>query len=133
MAGKRAFTAVSNGYYVGRVDWVKHYAHRIAFAMHNGFWPEQVDHVNHDRLDNRAANLRAADPRINSKNQPLGPRNTSGVLGVRQIESGRWSARITANRERIYLGTFDTITEAANARKQAEARYGFHENHGSDK
>jgi len=130
-AGKRAFTAVSNGYHVGNLDGRKYYAHRLVFALHFGEWPEQVDHINHDRLDNRAANLRAASPGINSKNSPKNSRNTSGVTGVGRKPSSRWYARIKVDGADVYLGTFDTSTEAAAVRKAAEAKYGFHPNHGT--
>lgn len=132
-AGEEAFTAISNGYRVGRLDGVKYYAHRLIFALAHGVWPEQVDHINHDRLDNRLLNLRAASPALNSRNQPLGPRNTSGVIGVGLRKSGRWCARLKAGDQNLYLGTFDSRTEAASARKHAEEKYGFHPNHGLQK
>jgi hypothetical protein len=130
-AGKKAFTAVSNGYLVGRIDGVKHYAHRVAFLLHFGEEPQQVDHINHNRLDNRAKNLRAASPRVNSTNLPMSARNTTGVTGVSLRPSGRWAARIKAGGAQINLGTFDTLEEAASVRKAAEKNYGFHENHGT--
>jgi len=44
--------------------------------------------------------------------------------------NGRWRASISvANRQR-YLGTFDYLAEAVEARKAAEVKYGFHPNHG---
>lgn len=130
-AGKEALTAISNGYKVGTIDGVKCYAHRIAFAIHNGYWPEQVDHINHDRTDNRAINLRNSNPAENSKNSPRSPLNTSGATGVYFAPSSRWVARICANKNRLFLGTFDRFEDAVSARKAAEAKYGFHENHGN--
>jgi hypothetical protein len=35
--------------------------------------------------------------------------------------------------KQIHLGCFDTLLEAAEARKKAEREYGFHENHGREK
>ena len=44
---------------------------------------EQVDHRNHDTLDNRRANLRACDNSQNQQNRPRAQRNNrSGVKGV---------------------------------------------------
>lgn len=131
-AGEEAFTAVSNGYRVGIIDCVKHYAHRVAFLMYFGEEPDQVDHVNRNRSDNRAVNLRGVDPGVNSKNLPKNPRNTSGATGVCLRPSGRWAARIRVDGFTFNLGTFDRFEDAAAARSAAERRYGFHENHGKD-
>lgn len=48
------------------------------------------------------------------------PDNTSGVRGVAMTKSGRWRAYISFKREQRNLGTFDTLEEAADARKNAE-------------
>ena len=50
--------------------------------------------------------------------------NTSGIVGVRwNNRAKKWMARIGVNGEKINLGTFDTIPEAAEARKQGEIKY----------
>lgn len=48
--------------------------------------------------------------------------NTSGVKGVYHYR-GKWRAYITFKRKRHYLGTFETIQEAAEARKNGEKKY----------
>jgi hypothetical protein len=48
--------------------------------------------------------------------------NTSEHVGIRQVSSGRWRVVCTAAYASIYLGTFDTLEEAASARQQAEAK-----------
>lgn len=45
--------------------------------------------------------------------------NTSGVIGVRRA-NGKWGAAITFQKKVYWLGTFDNIKDAANARKEAE-------------
>lgn len=50
--------------------------------------------------------------------------NTSGVTGVSKTANGRkWRAYITINKKRIHLGTFDSLEDAAKARKEAEEKY----------
>ncbi len=66
----------------------------------------------------------------NQKNTSLSKNNSSGVNGVRQLPSGKYSAFIMVNRKQISLGTRDTLDEAAALRKVADAHYGFHGNHG---
>jgi len=57
-------------------------AHQLAFLYMEGYIPEEVDHINRVRDDNRFSNLRAANRRINTKNQPLRCNNKSGFNGV---------------------------------------------------
>ena len=47
-------------------DGKKHRVHRLAFMFMGQPMPEQVDHINGDRSDNRWCNLRSADPQVNS-------------------------------------------------------------------
>lgn len=50
--------------------------------------------------------------------------NTSGYVGVQlYTRTGRWTANIEVKGKRIYLGYFDTIEEAVEARKAAEKTY----------
>lgn len=49
--------------------------------------------------------------------------NESGIKGVRKVPSGRYTATIWFQKRKIHLGTFDTIEEAAAARKEAEEKY----------
>ena len=85
-------------------------------------------------MDNRIENLRVVTSSENQKNMRMPRSNTSGVIGVYKRENGkngkRWSARITANGKRIFLGSFYTRADAAFVRGLAELEYGFHENHG---
>lgn len=46
------------------------FAHRIAWVLYYGHFPSQlIDHINHNRQDNRICNLRDVSPRDNSLNR----------------------------------------------------------------
>ena len=50
--------------------------------------------------------------------------NTSGASGVKWNKLiGKWTADITINNERIYLGYFENFDDAVQVRKQAEEKY----------
>lgn len=130
-AHKRACFPRPTGYLGCLVFKVPIPAHRIAWALHYGEWPAVIDHINGNRADNRIVNLRSVTKAINAKNRRPHQANKSGVTGV--IAHGdRWRAYITHEYHQVHLGVFDTLEEAASARKSAEAKFGFHANHGSE-
>ena len=49
--------------------------------------------------------------------------NKTGVRGVKLCRSGRWQALITFQGNVMNLGRYDTLEEAAAARKEAEDKY----------
>lgn len=134
-AGREAFTTTSSkGYKRGILLNRDFLAHRVIWALHTGAWPEdQIDHVNGNRSDNRIENLRVVSNQENQKNQRLYSNNTSGYMGVLWNKGcKRWSSRIQVDGGNLHLGLFDDIEDAIAARKEAEIKHGFHENHGRD-
>lgn len=131
--GELAGSVCSNsGYRVICVGGCGFRSHRIAWKMYYGQDPEdQIDHINQIRDDNRIVNLRAATNRVNSKNIKLPANNTSGFIGVGRASTGNnWYARICVNGKMLALGCHKDISDAIAARKEANIKYGFHENHG---
>jgi hypothetical protein len=134
-AGREAFTALTHGYRCGAILNKLYYAHRIAWKIHYGKDPAgQIDHINHDRSDNRISNLREVSHQENHKNLPIRRTNLSGFPGVRWYEKPkRWRAYITNDGKTKYLGSFIDKNDAIRARVVAEKSLGFHENHGAPK
>lgn len=126
---------VSDGYRYIQVYKTRYAAHRLAWLFVNGeFPPNEIDHINGNRLDNRIENLRSVTAKENRKNGRRPQTNTSGVIGVRWHKRDKnWSAQIGVNGETVHLGCFDSLQKAANARKEAESKHGFHPNHGREK
>lgn len=131
-ANMEAFTTTNgDGYKTGAIRGRKYQAHRVIWAMHYGRWPfEQIDHINHDRADNRINNLRDVSHAENARNRPCHPNNKSGHTGVVWRQDGGWQAQIGVGGNMHYLGTFADKEVAVAVRKEAEFRYGFHKNHG---
>ena len=132
--GKEAGSFDAHGY--GQINvfgkvWKEH---RLVWLWVHGEFPDkQIDHINHDRRDNRPENLRLADNMENHRNRPMQNSNKSGFVGVwHNKRCNRFFAYINVNGKRIRLGTFRTIEEAIAVRSQANKRYGYHENHGSE-
>lgn len=94
--------------------------HRLIMGANKN---EYVDHINHNKYDNRKSNLRIVSRSQNSMNIGRRKNNTSGVTGVYLQKNGKWIARITANNKNIYLGIFENKEEAIISRHKAEDLY----------
>ena len=131
-AGKNALTAIDqHGYNRGAVLGQTYAAHRIIWFWMTGEWPENIDHINGNRTDNRWENLRSVGRLENQKNMKLSKANTSGRTGVSWYKrAGKWTAVIFANGKNMHLGYFDDFEAACEMRSVAERNYLFHENHG---
>jgi hypothetical protein len=91
-------------------------------ALHTAIWERlvgeippgyTVDHVNHDGLDNRPANLRLATHSQQSFNVRRSD-NSSGYIGVSwHKREQRWAAQVKHNRKHVYDKYFDDPFSAA--------------------
>lgn len=121
----------ADGYLSVAINGVGYKAHRIIWLWLYGEMPEQIDHINGVRSDNRASNLRAATHAVNMKNKKKRSDNKSGVTGVNwHAKDRRWVARIKVDGVTQRIGGFIHKEEAAAARKDAERKHGFSERHG---
>lgn len=76
----------------------------------------QVDHIDGDGLNNRRSNLRLATAAQNSWNTGLKRTNTSGHKGVSwRADRGKWQVHIRVNGERLSLGHYEELQDAADA------------------
>ena len=83
---------------------------------------EFVDHINHDTLDNRRENLRAATPHQSSFNRQKHADNRSGFKGIRK-NWNKWQAVIVIGRKTLCLGSFESKLEAADAYDEAAKKF----------
>ena len=98
--------------------------HLMWFFVYNK-WPEdEIDHINHNKLDNRIENLREATNSQNKMNRKRQRNSTSGYKGV--VYSKRWKcwrARIGVAKTRLHLGSFKTPEEAYRTYCSAIQKY----------
>lgn len=110
-----------------RIDNKTYKAHRLAFLYMNGCMPQEVDHIDHNGMNNRWVNLRWSNPKDNAKN-PVKKSNKTGVIGVNWHKSAnKWQARaVDMNGNRVDLGRFDDFDEAVRVRKEYEVIFGYY-------
>lgn len=94
--------------------------HRFVMNLHDNNY--EVDHINHDRTDNRKNNLRIVTHEENMKNIKTPKNNTSGRVGVEHLKNNKWKAKIHIGNKYISK-TFDTFEEAVEKRIELEEQY----------
>ena len=132
-SGNEALTSDDGkGYRQGKIFDRLHSAHRVIWAIETGAWPvDEIDHIDHDRSNNRFSNLREVTRQENMRNSSFSKRNTSGVTGVSWNKMAKkWHASITADGRQRHLGYFRCITAAIFVRKAADIEHGYSPNHG---
>jgi hypothetical protein len=133
MADTIAGSGNGHGYRAVCVFGRKISSHRLAWIIVHGDLDDgtEVDHISGGRSDNRLVNLRAVSKSENHKNAKKPCTNTSGRIGVSWHKAtGKWRASIKVHQCVMHLGVFDDLSAASEARRQAELKFGFHENHG---
>jgi len=98
------------------------YMHREIIKVPDGMF---IDHINHDSMDNRCANLRLATHLQNTYHRrKRSGANTSNYKGVYWKKANRkWAARIGFQKKEIHLGYFKNEIDAALEYDKAAKKY----------
>ena len=124
LAGDVAGTVDGYGYVRIIIGGHTYRAHRIAWLIIHGAWPEnELDHKNLLRSDNRLENLREATRLQNMQNKKVYKNNTSGHTGIFIVATG---FRAVYGRYGVIhkIGIFSTLDAAIAAREAAIAYRG---------
>lgn len=124
-AGAKAGTLNGCGYVSIWIDGKQYKASRLAWLYVHGKLPVgDVDHINRNRADDRISNLRVGTHAENMQNISWRLANKSGAAGVNwHKKTGKWTAQISVDKKKIYLGVFNRIEDAIAARTAAKAKY----------
>lgn len=109
-----SFVESMGSYYAARTSdiGVPVYMHRFLISATNPI----VDHRNLNTLDNRRDNLREGTKAQNASNCEKYKTNNSGYKGVHWCEQKqKWVAKAQHNKNRFYLGSFESAELAHEA------------------
>ena len=101
-AGDEAFTRIDPaGYYGGIFNYTSYTAHQVIMFLIHGKWSNSglhTDHIDGNKLNNNADNLRFVTPTGNQRNanRKLQKNNTTGINGLSKVYTYgkfRWKAQ----------------------------------------
>lgn len=123
-AGQKAGWITNNGYEKVSVLGKKHFVHRLIFMMHHGQMPNNVDHIDGNRSNNKIENLREASVHQNALNMKISKANTSGAKGVSWSKScNKWEVRVSVNCKPTRFGYYDDLELAELVACEARAKH----------
>lgn len=128
----------SSGYRQLRIDYIEYQTHRMVYLwVHKKFPDNQIDHIDHDKLNNNPKNLRDVTHIENHKNVSIYKNNKSGTMGVIKVRNGKkyyWrsSVRIFGKlKYKCFPFTDEGKEDCIIYTKKVYKDNGFHPNHGS--
>jgi hypothetical protein len=99
-AGSVAGNITSMGYARVMINYKEYQLHRIIFLLHHGYFPNVIDHINNNTLDNRIENLREATDQTNQYNRRRGKNNSSGCKNVSWNKANNvWQVHVRWNKK----------------------------------
>lgn len=102
------------GYAAARIDYKTAFFHRLVMNANQG---KDIDHINHNTLDNRKSNLREVTHAENTWNR--GHKSKYGT-GIKKGMYGGYAVTLGYNG---YIGCFKTLEEAKEVRAKAEKEF----------
>lgn len=112
-----------------QIDHKKYYVHQIIFLYHRGYIPNELDHIDGNRLNNDIENLRSVTHSQNQHNHSKhksynGKPTSSQYKGVYWEERrNKWRSRIVIDKREKHLGYFINEIDAAKCYNDAAIKY----------
>ena len=124
-AGKQA--GYKRTYIMVKVEGEGYVAHRLIWKMMTGADPDEIDHRDRDKHNNKWVNLRDVGHSINMRNKPVSPNNTSGHKHIHwSSKLSRWVVQLAVpGKGQRQVAWKRSLPEAFAARNSAYSRFGY--------
>src|SRR5437868_1189763 len=76
---------------------------------------KDVDHINHNKLDNRTETLRVCENFENSQNQPKRKNSSSRYYGLHKTKDDKYCCKVSSNKIQYHIGYFENEIKGAVA------------------
>lgn len=99
-----------------------YYIHDVLFYMKYHWLPEEIDHVNHVKNDNRDVNLQPSNHNLQQVNMPKKSGTSSMYKGVSYAphkKINKWRAQLQHRGKHLSLGHYESEEQAARAYDKA--------------
>lgn len=113
---KPAGGRTSAGYISIGIAGKRYFAHKIVYFLYHDIWPDNIDHINRVKDDNRIINLRETNHSLNWLNRRSNSNSRLKIKGVYFTRSGY--RVIVAGKHIGYFKDFDKAVEIANINYQ---------------
>ena len=97
--------------------------HRFAFLFMEGSIPDEVDHIDGNRLNNKWSNLRPVTRSQNNYNSKIRKDNPAGVKGVTIRKSGNYQVKVSINGKTKSFGAYKDLELAELIAQEVREKY----------
>jgi len=131
-AGKLALNPDDGkGYGHGMIFGKDYQLHRVIFFYFNGWWPEEVDHIDGNPRNNKPSNLKESTRKENAKNLKTRSDSQSGYSGIYfDKERNKYQVAIRVDGRKKHYGRYDTLEESIKVWERAKEENNYSKNHG---
>ena len=122
--GDEAGTKHPQGYRQIHIDGKRYLRHRLVYMMFNGFIPEQIDHIDGNKVNDCIENLRPTNWQTNAFNSKTPKNNRSGVKNVDWYKAmKKWRVKLTVNKKPKTIGFYEDLELADLVASMAREKY----------
>jgi hypothetical protein len=124
LADSLAGCIATNGYRQIRINGKKHLAHRVIFFMFYGYFPKEIDHIDHNKDNNSIENLRPTNASDNCKNVRKKSSNKTGCKNVCWVKRDKkYRVHLRINGKQKCFGYFNDIELAELVAHEARNKF----------